>query len=896
MAILLGIVGIILGSMIDSLSGAVFGFCIGALTGSLIQQHKRIGELAGKIDAISSILRNTVATPVSADEMTGSEVPEPVTAGKQVTPAASSINRTNESVSADTAKSTVDGARDRAIARLKEFFTTGNVVVKVGVIVLFFGVGFLLKYAADRNAFPIEMRLASVAAGGIVMLVFGWQLRLKNALYALVLQGGAVGLLYITVFSAAKLYAVLPLGFTFAVMVALVAFSCFLAVIQNARNLAIFATVGGFLAPVLTSDGSGSHVALFSYYAVLNAGILSIAWYRSWRILNWIGFVFTFVIASLWGYEGYRAEYFSTTEPFLILFFVFYVTITVLFAHRQPPELKGAVDGSLVFGVPLVGFALQSALVADFEYGRALSALAVATVYITLARVLWHRQVEGMRLLTESYLALGVIFASLAIPFALDGHWTAATWALEGAGITWVGIRQQRLLPRVFGLLLQLGGAVVFFAMASFISIFGLGPDDELPVLNSAYIGSLFVSIAGLFTAYQFYLHPQRLTGWEKNHHRAFMIWGLLWWFGAGIREISIHLPDKYAVNAALIFIALSVLTISLLGRRLQWRALQQPTCLLLPVMMLFALAGFVDHPERSPLANLGYIAWLSACAIQIILLRISEKIWPESLNRFLHAASMWLFAFLTTWVIAQAVNTTIPGSGVWPDVIWGLIPALLVAALLYLKDRTLWPIHPFKSSYLSDGLIPVIAYLATWVVVVCLKEANPAPLPYIPILNPQDIVQLLSMAFIFYWLKQLQEGLIVPSQDLRPDLLMIVLAGIAFIWLNSAVAHTVHFYAGVEYSANRMFQSDIFQTSISIVWTLTAFSIMGLASRFAYRILWFVGTCLLGAVVIKLFIVDLADIGTIARIVSFMSVGILMLVIGYVAPLPPKTAGDVAT
>ena len=41
--------------------------------------------------------------------------------------------------------------------------------------------------------------------------------------------------------------------------------------------------------------------------------------------------------------------------------------------------------------------------------------------------------------------------------------------------------------------------------------------------------------------------------------------------------------------------------------------------------------------------------------------------------------------------------------------------------------------------------------------------------------------------------------------------------------------------------------------------------------------------------VVTKLFTVDLADIGTVARIVSFVVVGGLILVIGFVSPLPPK-------
>jgi len=142
---------------------------------------------------------------------------------------------------------------------------------------------------------------------------------------------------------------------------------------------------------------------LFSYYTLLNAGIFGIAWFKSWRILNFVGFVFTFVIGAAWGHSSYQPAHFSTTEPFLILFFLFYVAISVLFAHRQPAQLKGYIDGSLVFGVPLVGFTLQSALVKDMEYGMAFSALALSALYILLARSLWKRQVDGMRMLTELF-------------------------------------------------------------------------------------------------------------------------------------------------------------------------------------------------------------------------------------------------------------------------------------------------------------------------------------------------------------------------------------------------------------------------------------------------------------------------------------------------------------
>ncbi|MFT5085133.1 MAG: hypothetical protein ACI9Y1_003191 [Lentisphaeria bacterium] len=74
-----------------------------------------------------------------------------------------------------------------------------------------------------------------------------------------------------------------------------------LAVLQNSRTFAALASAGGFLAPVLMSSGSGNHVGLFSYYAILNSAIFAVAWLKSWRLLNLIGFVFTFAIGLAWG-------------------------------------------------------------------------------------------------------------------------------------------------------------------------------------------------------------------------------------------------------------------------------------------------------------------------------------------------------------------------------------------------------------------------------------------------------------------------------------------------------------------------------------------------------------------------------------------------------------------
>ena len=129
----------------------------------------------------------------------------------------------------------------------------GNTVARVGLLLLFIGVAFLLRYVAEHTHVPIEWRLSGVALGAIALLVVGWRMRVSRAGYAITLQGGAIGILYLTVFAALRLYSVLPPVPAFALLAALAVLSGILAVAQNARALAALGATGGFLAPILVS-------------------------------------------------------------------------------------------------------------------------------------------------------------------------------------------------------------------------------------------------------------------------------------------------------------------------------------------------------------------------------------------------------------------------------------------------------------------------------------------------------------------------------------------------------------------------------------------------------------------------------------------------------------------
>ena len=127
-----------------------------------------------------------------------------------------------------------------------EFFTTGNLVAKVGVVILFFGVAFLLRFAAERGLLPIEFRLMGTAAAAVAMLGAGWWLRQSHADYAKAVQGGAVGILYLTIFAAYRLYALIDALPALALMLAVVVLSGALAVLQSSPALAALGPPAAF--------------------------------------------------------------------------------------------------------------------------------------------------------------------------------------------------------------------------------------------------------------------------------------------------------------------------------------------------------------------------------------------------------------------------------------------------------------------------------------------------------------------------------------------------------------------------------------------------------------------------------------------------------------------------
>jgi uncharacterized membrane protein len=898
-AIVLIIVGALLGAASDgALGGALLGAGLGWLLARSLRQERELAALREQV-ARGALPR---AAPAPAPGDSGRAAAPGAAAPEMVAPAETMAEPVAVAVARPAVAATPPPAPELAppppaepprpglLDAARQWLFGGNTIVKAGVGILFIGLAFLAKYASEHVHVPIEFRLAGIAATAVVLLGLGWRLRRRRSGYAQVLQGGAIAVLYLTLFTAFRFYGVIGAAAAFALMAAVAALAAALAVLQDAVALAVIGALGGFATPLLLATGGGSHVGLFGYYLVLDLGIAAVAWFRTWRALNLIGFGFTFGVATLWGALRYTPADYASAQAFLVVFFLVFVAVMLLPARRlaaadaDAPAHRGDrwVNGSLLFGLPTIAFGLQYGLVHDTRHGVALSALVLAAFYVGLARWLGGR--PRLALAFEGSLAVGTVFLTLVIPFALDARSTAGAWALEGAGLVWLGWRQARRLARGFGYALLLVAGLVLLHAADRHAA-------PTTLVNPTLLSGLMLFAGALIAALVVHRNAgdgAALPG-EAVAEPLLIGWALI----AALAMVLLHvraLAPAGSWLAAYVASASGVaLLLALLGARLAWPAVAWPVLAFAPLLLIFTGAGALDRDP--PWADGGWWAWPAALAVHATTLRLAAPQWPALGRHVVHAVGALVVAALGALAGRGLTRDWGDTGSAWPWLGWLAVPALLLLVLPTPRLAARWPVRELPDAYRRSAAAVLALGLLLWTVLANVVSNGAArPLPHLPLLNPLDLGIALALFAAWRWSDS------APGRDTlaaQPRLPAVLFGVCGFVWLNAILVRGFHHLGDVPFRFDAWAASLAVQTGLTLLWTATALALTWWSARRGQRGPWMVGAALLAVVVAKLLLVDLSASGTVTRIVSFIGAGVLMLVIGYVAPLPGKEKRD---
>ena len=496
--------------------------------------ERRLAEVERKLAALLAVPPAIVAPP------------EPRPAPPQVAPAPPPPPpRPPTPVAVAPPEAAAEAAPPRAVGIDLETLIAGRWLNRIGILALLLAVGFFLKYAFDNNWVGPTGKVAILLVVGALLLVYSqWLLGRGYRYFSEGIAGLGAGVLYLALYAAWDYFKIFPQSVSFVGMMVVTAAMVAIALGRNSQRIALVALTGGFLTPVLVSTGTDQQVVLFSYLAVLNAGLLALGRARDWRSLELLCFIATQVYFWSWYAEFYDDTKLLRTAAFATLFFLLFAALPVLRSRWL-----GTLPTRQILLVLANAFwfllALRAMLWPDRRWTLTVAVLTLAAAHLLVAQWAPRPKEAARSLVRVLFAGLALTFVTLAIPIRLEGKWITVAWAVEGAVLVWSGLATRVRLLRAAGLLLfavvavrlwtlpiaaprlllnarfaAFAVAVVCFALAYYFSRQQkeqLGP-DEANVFALLGIGiNLFALWALSLEVWDFFDRTRATAGWDAT-------------------------------------------------------------------------------------------------------------------------------------------------------------------------------------------------------------------------------------------------------------------------------------------------------------------------------------------------------------------------------------------
>lgn len=395
-----------------------------------------------------------------------------------------------------------------------EKFIGENLINKIGIAVLVLGVGLLLNFAIDQGLIDtVGQTLIGLSAGGLLVF-FAHRLRTGYRAFSSVLIAGGIAVFYTTIAFAFHRYHLIGQTPAFLIMVVITGLAVLLTLAYDRKELAVISLLGGFAAPFLASSGEGNFKVLFTYLLILDAGMLVLANFKKWYVINVLSFVLTVLVFTGWCAIGYPdltprpvAMGFMFATAFFLVFFA--MNLRYNLKHRQ---VFTALDHALLLANTAAYYAAGMYLLSDLAVRVTGLFTALLGLYYLLFALYFHRKQGIPGPLKLLLIGLVLTFISLAAPVQLEGNYITLFWAAEAVLLLWFSQRTGlRLVERASVLVSVL---MTISLLLDLDAVYGRYISDEpLPILiNKGWITGMAAAVSMFLSA--------RLLSKEDAAHR----------------------------------------------------------------------------------------------------------------------------------------------------------------------------------------------------------------------------------------------------------------------------------------------------------------------------------------------------------------------------------------
>lgn len=320
-----------------------------------------------------------------------------------------------------------------------EYAVASTWLLRLGIVAIVTCIGYFLKWSIERELIGPAARVAISMIAGIGMLA--WGIRLVGKKYHLIgqgLLGGGLLTLYFSVYAAAPMYGLIVMPVAFALMIFVTITAGTLAIRTDSLLIAILGIAGGYVTPVLLKTPTPNLPVLYSYILLLGVGILGIAHYKQWRLLNYLGFLCTYILffGSL---SSYQRSDFSVAISFLSVFFVIHSSI--VYVHNIAKKKKSTTLEIIHLVANAVVYAWTGYWLIQKAHGRpypSLMSVGLAVFYIAHVLIFLRRKLVNRNLLI-TLIALAGAFTTWTLPLVLEKESLTIALSLLAFMFLWLG-------------------------------------------------------------------------------------------------------------------------------------------------------------------------------------------------------------------------------------------------------------------------------------------------------------------------------------------------------------------------------------------------------------------------------------------------------------------------